>query len=222
MNTYTKRTLAGYLASAAISISTSNVNAAQFDMEEIPINLLNNVLDEVTETEGELEDKMAVLAMAANDKRTSVRLRVCERIAAMSKQVTWDKIEPLLVKLTHDKATSVRNESAYSMACALGESEIITRTLVTNEWALSEKVPQRVAIANILSQELNCLGVSAITTQLASDSNSEVRLAVVNLAASRIKENPNHYKQILHGLSTDANRRVRHTARRVIQAIEQL
>jgi hypothetical protein len=218
METNTTNPLVADLAEAAIGIPPVATGALQNEWAEGLAERRSDDPDRRGTGAWKTAERIAVLWALAEDEQPHVRLRVSELLANDGNAHSWETLEPILSKLADDPVPAVRDAIAKTVAAIFGETGGFTRTHVTAEWALSESPAKRMTAAKILCNDFFCLGANTVASHLAADPVPEVRAAVVDMAVTRVKENPRHYRDIIQRLSTDSNQRVRCAARRAAAA----
>lgn len=215
MNIYTRRILAAYLASATISLTAGVSEAALPKAEAFPVQLVENILDEVEGDDMDVNEKARAILAIANDKRTDVRVRVCDFLAVELERLPLSYTEQIFEKLAEDPELVVRRQLGRAVFKALDSASVLNRTRMVTHWALSDVSAVRRIAANALQQDLFCLGGSAVANHLADDEDVCVRAAVVSMVKSRHHENPAHYGPVLEKLTRDAEPAVREAATRL-------
>lgn len=218
----TKQTLVSYLAGVAISISAGNVEAEQIELQQLPAGVVEDAIAEVAKNDWKAHEKKAVLSIAAKDKRPTVRRSACQQLMQLRNQFEWNEVAPLLEQLAADKESLVRTEVGRALSYKLKDASYFDRFWIVSDWAHADSPWKRLAIAHALAQNVDSAGINDIATHLAADPNANVRLAAVNIAASRLHKDPTHHQNLLQLLSDDPNRRVRRTARRVLDVLNSL
>ena len=221
MNRYTRRTLAAYLASATISLSPG-INAAMLpQMEAFPLKLVEDMLDDVADSETPIEEKLRTLSTIATDKRAEVRIRVCDILSNLLESCDVDAVRPILEQLAADADPAVRSELRKSVTDAMMHASVVDRTRMAADLALSDSEPLRLMLTSALKEDFFCLGVTSVVAHLAGDVNSRIRRAVVDVTAIRMSENPVYFQRILKSLLADRNADVRLAARRTLHTLRQ-
>jgi hypothetical protein len=210
-----------YLAGATISVSSGTAGAVQTDLTGIPEDFLGGIGDGTESDASTIDEKTTGLSFLFDDKRPGVRNRVSELLAVGESAIPWDTFELILARLAEDAVPEIRDIATRTLTAALRDSGGITRTRVASEWALSDSPAKRVTIAQALSSDFYCLGADIVADHLSADPDPEVRAAVVQIAAARMHENPEHYGNLLEILTSDPVLWVRSAARSVVGALSE-
>ncbi len=183
---------------------------------QIPEGLVSEVVDAVGDNEPEWskDDRRRVLSVLASDPRAVVRVRVAETAGALMPDFVTEA-EKLLRTLANDHAPSVRAAAARGLETVLARATPIDRVEIVCQWAASECVAEREAVARALSARVPTLVTDLVIEQLSRDSSASVRLAALRAAASHFDEHPGAYRNVTERLSVDKSRRVRRVARRL-------
>ena len=83
MNVQVRNRLLTYLAGATISVSSSEMGAAQTELAGVPAELLGAIVDEAQGEEWKPKDRLAILSLLAEDRRRQIRVRVLEALDAL-------------------------------------------------------------------------------------------------------------------------------------------
>ncbi|MBN2530623.1 MAG: hypothetical protein JXR76_29820 [Deltaproteobacteria bacterium] len=216
MNGYMRRVLAAYLASAALSTSPGISASMLPAMEDFPMNLVDGIIDEVGDSEMSSDEKRKALSYIATDRRAEVRIRICEMLMNQMESRTMESFIPLLTQLSEDKDPSVRNELRRAVVATLEHADVLTRTDMVATLALSPSKNLRFILTTALKEDFFCLGVPSVLSILAEDSSVRVRRAVVDVAMSRMNENPVAYQGVLKTLMDDSRPHVRNAAKHAV------
>ena len=221
MTIFTKKRLLTYLAGATISASAGGVEALQNSVDDVPLELLGDVLDDATADTWESEDRLQLLSALVSVDREEIHRRVLDLFASEGTRIPWDSLEDTLGELVDHGSPKVCEAVGRTIATALKEAGGITRTQAVTNWALSESPMRRIAIMNAVTKDFYCLGVDAAVSYLSEDPNPEVRIAAAQTAARRISENPADYQGVLEKLSSDPDFNVRQAARHWVMSLDQ-
>jgi hypothetical protein len=219
MNRYTRRTLAAYLASATISLSPGIDASMLPQMEAFPLDLVEDMLEEVADEDTPAEEKIRTLATIATDKRAEVRVRICEILASILEEDDIEMVRPILEQLAVDPDPAVRAELHRSVASAMMHTSVVNRTRMAADLALSDSEPLRLMLISALKEDFFCLGVTSVVAHLAEDGNPRIRRAVVEVSSVRMSENPVYFQRILNSLLADRNATVRLAAKRALRTL---
>ena len=184
------------------------------------MSLVDNIIDEMSDSELSRDEKLKMMASIATDKRADVRIKVCELLSTHIESFDMGAVMPLLSQLASDRDPSVRNELRRTIASALEHADILTRTTMIGEWAFSDSRAVRYMLATALKEDFFCLGLTSVLSHLSNDPSILVRRAVVDVAAARMNENPVDYQKILKSLTGDTREEVRNAANKAIAKLK--
>jgi hypothetical protein len=129
---------------------------------------------------------------------------------------SWDRIEPILLKLAGDSDPAVRSAATGTIAHWMAGLDGFGRARLVMEWAVSEAAAIRLTLAQALSFGIPSFGADLAVEHLGQDEDPAIRIAAIEAAKNRFPENPDSYHRILKHLSLDKRRSVRKAARRAI------
>jgi hypothetical protein len=173
---------------AALSVGLSSCPAAAFDLDDLPQDVFEDILDDVGDAQWRDTDRRIALLLAVEDARVAVRLRAAHR--APSSGLDLDDLEPFLLRLAEDSDPAVREATAQSLAVLLGGADGLERTAVIGDWSTSASPAARLALARALARPFAAVGARAAIEQLALDPVAEVRRAAVAAARARCDRDP--------------------------------
>lgn len=204
-----------YVVALAVAAGVGGIRPGS-RLLQIPENLVSEVVDAVGENEPEWskDDRRRVLSVLASDPRAVVRVRVAETAAALMPDFVTES-EKLLRVLANDHVPSVRSAAARGLEGVLSRATPIDRVEIVCQWAASERVAEREAVARSLSSGVATLVTDLVIEQLSRDLSAPVRLAALRAAAIHYDEHPAAYREVAERLATDKSRRVRRVARQL-------
>ena len=188
-------------------------------MTGVPEDVRGDIGDEVSSDASTVDEKIAGVSVLFDDKHPENRGRIPVLLSAQESAIPWDTFEVVLATLAEDAVPAIRDIGIRTLTEALLDAGGITRTRVASEWALSDSPAKRIAIAGALSHDFYCLGADVVAEHLSADPDPEVRAAVIQIAAARMREDPAHYGNLLETLSSDPVPSVRSAARNIAGAL---
>jgi len=172
----------------ALTVGLAGCPAGASSLADLPDNVVEQILDQETETEWTSTDRRIALTLAARDPRTLIRLRAAQNAA--SGGYTLTEVEPLLMELACDLDSKVRASAADGLADLLAGSSPLERTAVIGDWVTSSSPFVRLAIARALARPIDALHLTLAFEQLALDPVLEVRRAAAIAAHERGADEP--------------------------------
>jgi HEAT repeat protein len=204
------------LAAISIAVSAGLLDPAP-SLARIPEELLADAVDQVDEVVTK-DDRRNLLLLLAQDPRDSVRVRVAAAAGGLAADFPNDAHE-LVRRLARDRSPAVRAAAAVGLCAVLEGVSAIQRLEMGCQWAVSEHLSERTAMANALGLRANVPLADLIMEQLAGDEEREVRTAAAQALVQRCYEAPVAYRALAQRLTADPERRVRRAARRVLEAL---
>ncbi len=185
-------------------------DGVRIELEQIPVSVIEAVLDDDGELDWQDEDRLRLLELLALDPRDYVRLQAATRAAVLTD--VRERLEALLERLCADDALAVRQAAATTLATVLQHVEGITRTRLVGSWTLSNYRALRSAIAHALRWPFPVVGAPSAIELLAADEDPEVRAAAAEAAKIRMRDAPRLCSEILRRLARDPDPQVRRAA----------
>ncbi len=183
-------------------------------LADIPDDILSDATaDGLDEIDCSDEDRLALLRLLASDARPQIRAGAADGMTRLGK-VDPAQVEALLLQLAQDDWSEVRLASALALASHLSAVSPLGQLEVVAGWATDDHPGPREALAHALSSSRPVFLADMALEVLAADRQPEVRRAAVQAIRNRVAEAPASYRRILEARSHDADRRVRHAARR--------
>ena len=216
MDATLKHKLFTYLAGAAIAFNSGSVTSAKTGLAEIPEPVIMDLLSEVDGEDWRTNDLIRLTELLAEDPREQVRRRAAEFLKAFGGKESWDRIEPILLKLAGDSEPAVRASVTETMTHWLSSLNELVRARLVLEWSVSADSKIRLILAQALSSGIPSFGADLALEYLGEDADSEIRRAAIEAVKSRFQENPDFYHSMLKRLLMDKSRSVRRAARRAI------
>lgn len=214
--------LLSYLAALGIALGGSQAAAVPAYLEEIPDDLLTDLVDDLDADELQDLDRVRLSEVLAEDPRSQVRKLAARLTGDIKDPKLRLRAEILLKKLTRDTCSSVRSDAIIALSHLIQTMGPLECNSLVCSWATSEHTDQRMALASALSMvEQVHPGSSSFTElaleHLAADHAWRVRAAVAKASSARMYENPDLYQELLRGLESDPARPVRRIAKKGLQ-----
>lgn len=203
-----------YLAGASIAMSSGSATGAQIGISEIPMPIMEELIDEVEDEGWRDQDLLDLAKLLAEDPRKEIRRRTAELLSGSQADLSSSEVESILLKLAQDKDPLVRSTLARGVSDWLSGLSGFERNSFVLEWSMSDSAMIRQTIAEALSFSMVDLGVDLAIEQLAGDAEATVRLAALRAAERHYAENPPLYQSVMDRLATDRARSVRRAAHR--------
>ncbi len=204
------------LAAISIAVSAGLLEPAP-SLARIPEELVADAVDDVADMPS-AEERKDVLLLLAHDPRPNVRRRVAESAGDIAREFPIQALE-LVRRMASDASSSVRSGAATGLYRVLETVPSIQRLEISCQWAVSESPSERAALAAALGLGARVPLADLMIEQLCSDDERSVRLEATRALAERCFEAPAVYRALAERLLTDADRRVRHSARRVLEEL---
>ena len=206
--------LLSYLAALGLFISSGQATAVPAYLEEIPDDLLSDLVDDLDADELQDADRVKLALVLAEDPRSQVR----KLSAQLAQDVRDPAIRPqaleLIQKLAKDHCSSVRADAVYALATQIETMGALEANSLICNWATADITTHRMAMASALSiierqpagSEM-CMELAL--EHLATDRNWRVRAAAAKASVARKDDNPDFYALLLAQLQQDQARSVR-------------
>jgi hypothetical protein len=202
-----------HLVALSIALGTGAASAAELD--ELPGDVLSDLVSEVEQADTDQRSKLGVLTLLAGDTRGDVRARVAEAAACLWPESKEDALE-LVRSLAHDKQPKVRAAAANGLMRLLYLASPAERVELVCTWTVAESVAERLTMARALSSKVPVLVTDLALDQLSNDLDPEVRAAAMRAALLRFDEDPLTYRRLAEERLADPDRNARRAARRLL------
>jgi HEAT repeat protein len=188
------------------------------EIRTMPTELLGGLVDQLNDDEWGAGDRLRVLHLLSRDPRAEVRARVAEKAYTLWNGGPTDAVQ-LLRTLSRDGSAQVRRAAAAGLESLLRNAMPVDRVALIAEWATSDVVEERVAIAAVLRGDIPCFINDLVVGQFAEDPNDTVRRLATEALARHVDEHPEMYAQAAMRLASDPIRAIRRTARRALKRL---
>jgi hypothetical protein len=180
--------------------------------------------DGVDDREGErgaddLQHHLTLLARLAQSPSSAVRVHVAEAAGALLGRERVGGLE-LLWRLSQDATAEVRAAAARGLADWIEHAAGPQRAAVESDWATSRSADARVALALALGNTTADWLTDLALGELAGDADPRVRRAALEAAREQLATSPGTYVALAAEHVADPDRRVRKSARHVLQRAE--
>jgi hypothetical protein len=160
-------------------------------------------------------------------KRLSVDPRPPVRSQAAQAAVAWwptagERAFEVIGTLSADESPEVRAAAIRALVTLLESASLRERVEHVCEWATSDEIAKRSAIAAALCAPIPVMVADLAIEQLAHDSEPQIRRAALQAAEARVQEDPQNYLRIARELNTDSDRQVRQAAERLIERVSSI
>lgn len=209
-----RRLLFRHLVALSITLGAGSASAAT-ELEELPAEVLSDVVAEVEQSDADTATKLGVLRLLARDARDSVRARVAEAASCLWSGGKHEALE-LLRSLAGDRAAKVQAAVANGLTRILYVASPAERVELVCNWTVAERDAERLAIARALSSSVPVLVADLAIRELAADTGPEIRAAAIRAALQRFAEDPAGYRALAEERIADPDRGVRRAARRLL------
>lgn len=206
--------LLSYLAALGIALGSGQAAAIPAYLEEIPDDLLTDLVDDMDPDELADLDRVRLSEVLAQDTRSKVRKLALQLLQDVKDPALRPRTEELLKKLSKDACSSVKAEAVFALAYLMQNMGPLECNALVCSWATSKSTDHRQAVASALSYldqahpgTLMCIEFAL--ELLAEDHAWRVRAAVAKASITRMDDNPDFYTEILQQLEQDQARSVR-------------
>ncbi len=200
----------------ALSLVLTAGTAGATSLNELPPEVLCELIDEAERTEQGHPQKARVLSLLLDDKREVVRAQVAQAMGSLWPQPVGDAAGELR-RLSRDESDSVRVSAAVGLARAIERATAPERIDLVCTWALSEDPDERLALARALTWSTPVFVADLVLEQLAQDSTAVVRAAALAAVARHFHENSVAYARIVTQCTSDPDPNVQKLARALIK-----
>jgi hypothetical protein len=159
----------------------------------------------------EKEDWETLFKRLASDSRSQVRSQAAQAAVAWW-PTAGARAFAVIGALAADPALEVRAAAVRSLVTLLESASLPERIEHVCEWATSEDVAKRSAIAAALREPISVMVADLAIEQLARDTEPLIRRAALEAARSRLREDPQTYSRMIRELMSDPDRQIRHAA----------
>lgn len=206
--------LLSYLAALGIALGGSQAAAIPAYLEEIPDDLLSDLVDDMDPDELADLDRVRLSEVLSQDTRSKVRKLAIQLLQDVKDPAVRPHTEELLKSLARDDSSSVRAEAVFALSSLMENMGPLECNSLVCNWATSESTDHRHAVASALSflrqaQPGAQMCMEFALEHLAADHAWRVRAAVAKAALNRMDDNRDFYTAILLQLEQDQARSVR-------------
>ena len=180
----------------------------QDSLYKMPIEELDVVLDACEVPTGEYK---LLLHILAHDPRMYIRKRVAEVLKYNIKPDSHE-MEALIYRLICDIHKSVSDAALSGLREYIRASNPMTRTRLLCEWARSSHRCARMAVVNVLMEEISADGILSIIEHMAEDPSTTVRQDIAVCAGLYYGRAPDRMLRVLSKLKRDERYEVRSMA----------
>jgi hypothetical protein len=207
----TRQTLLKRIAAASLSLGAGAAAAVQ-NLEDVPVDLLGELVDDAGTEALEVNDRVLMLRLLARDSRPAVRATVAGALPPLYRCAP-DESVGLLRLLASDGSADVREAVTAALSEVVKRAAPVDRVEIVCSWALSEDARARAAIARVLTARIPVLVTDLAIEQLVHDRDPEVRRFAALAARAHEDEDRARYGALLARLETDEQAGVRDAAR---------